>query len=91
VQEQYGELTAYLQEVLGLSGVMLVRGLSRQRTERDRFAALNAELRRRQITAAMTARWFAVSLVVLQALAPTLLLRPAPGRRHGTPGRDRRT
>jgi ATP-binding cassette subfamily B protein len=74
VQEQYGELTAYLQEVLGLSGVMLVRGFGRQRTERDRFAALNDELRRRQITAAMTARWFAMSLVVLQALAPTLLL-----------------
>lgn len=74
VQEQYGELTAYLQETLGLSGVMLVRGFGRQAVEQDRFAALNDELRRRQITAAMTARWFAMSMVVLQALAPTLLL-----------------
>ena len=74
VQEQYGELTAYLQEALGLSGVMLIRGFGRQGAERDRFAALNDELRHRQITAAMTARWFAMSLVVLQALAPTLLL-----------------
>jgi ATP-binding cassette subfamily B protein len=74
VQEQYGELTAYLQETLGLSGVLLVRGFGRQAAERDRFAALNDELRRRQITAAMTARWFGMSMVVLQALSPTLLL-----------------
>jgi ATP-binding cassette, subfamily B, bacterial len=74
VQEQYAELTAYLQETLGLSGVLLVRGFGRQAAERERFAALNDELRRRQVTAAMTARWFGMSMVVLRALTPTLVL-----------------
>jgi ATP-binding cassette subfamily B protein len=74
VQEQYGELTAYLQETLGLSGVMLVRAFGRQAAEIERFGALNAELRRRQLRAAMTARWFGVAVVALTAMAPTAIL-----------------
>jgi ATP-binding cassette subfamily B protein len=74
VQEQLMELTAYLQETLGLSGVMLVKAFARQELERERFGDLNADLRRRQITAAMTARWFGLGLGLLQAAGPMLLL-----------------
>jgi ATP-binding cassette subfamily B protein len=74
VQEQYGDLTAYLQETLGLSGVMLVRAFGRGAVERHRFTALNQELRRRELSAAMTARWFGAGMTMLQLAAPALLL-----------------
>jgi ATP-binding cassette subfamily B protein len=74
VQEQLMDVTAYLQETLGLSGVMLVKAFARQEIERARFADLNADLRRRQIQAAMTARWFGMGLTMLQAAGPMLLL-----------------
>ena len=74
VQEQLMDVTAYLQEALGLSGVMLVKAFARDNIERERFAELNGELRRRQITAAMTARWFGMGLNMLQVAAPMLLL-----------------
>jgi ATP-binding cassette subfamily B protein len=74
VQEQLMDVTAYLQEALGLSGVMLVKAFARAEIERERFANLNGELRRRQIAAAMTARWFGMGLSMLQVAAPMLLL-----------------
>jgi len=74
VQEQLTDVTSYLQETLGLSGVMLVKAFARQGLERERFSELNADLRRRQIRAAMTARWFGMFLTILQAAGPMLLL-----------------
>jgi ATP-binding cassette subfamily B protein len=74
VQEQYAEVIAYLQETLGISGVMLVKAFDRIRLEKQRFAALNDELRRRQIHAAMVARWVGMGLTTLQAAGPVVLL-----------------
>jgi len=74
VQEQLTDVTAYLQETLGLSGVMLVKAFARQELERERFAKLNGGLRERQIKAAMTARWFGMGLTMMQVAAPMLLL-----------------
>jgi ATP-binding cassette subfamily B protein len=74
VQEQLTDVTAYLQETLGLSGVMLVKAFARQELERERFARLNSDLRARQVRAAMTARWFGMFLTILQAAGPMLLL-----------------
>ncbi len=73
VQEQLSEMTSYLQETLGMSGMLLVRVFGRQHAERDRFDALNADLRQREVTSAMTARWFGASLSVLGSAAPALL------------------
>jgi ATP-binding cassette subfamily B protein len=74
VQEQLSDVTSYLQETLGISGAMLVKAFARQEKERERFACLNADLRRTQVRAAMTARWFGLFLSVLQAAGPMLLL-----------------
>lgn len=74
VQLQYGELTAYLHETLSLSGMTLVKSFSRERYERERFAGLNADLRRRLIASAMAARWFGLVLELLQVAAPAILL-----------------
>jgi len=74
VQEQYARVTSYLQETLGLSGMLLVRSFGRRRLERQRFAELNLELRRREIARAMSARWFTAGLAVTTSAAPALVL-----------------
>jgi ATP-binding cassette subfamily B protein len=74
VQEQLSSMTAYLSETLGLSGMLLVRAFGRHAAERERFTALNAELRRRQVTTAMTASWFVAGLKVVGSVAPVLVL-----------------
>jgi ATP-binding cassette subfamily B protein len=74
VQEQLSAMTTYLHETLGLSGMLLVRVFGRQAAERDRFLALNVEMRRREVSAAMTARWFTAGITLLGALAPVTIL-----------------
>jgi ATP-binding cassette subfamily B protein len=74
VQEQLSSMTAYLSETLGLSGMLLVRAFGRHAAERERFTALNAELRRRQVVTAMTGSWFVAGLTMAGSLAPVLLL-----------------
>jgi ATP-binding cassette subfamily B protein len=74
VQEQLAAMTTYLQETLGLSGMLLVRVFGRQLTERDRFTALNEEMRGREIAAAMTAQWFSAGITLVATLAPVTIL-----------------
>ena len=73
-QQKLAELTAYLQEVLGISGILLVKAFVKQRAERSRHQALNAEVRRLEIQTAMVARWFRMVIDVMQAAAPALLI-----------------
>ncbi len=55
-QEKLGELTAYLQEVLGISGILLVKAFVKQGSERRRHRALNDSVRCLEIREAMVAR-----------------------------------
>jgi ATP-binding cassette subfamily B protein len=73
-EEKLAQLTAYLQEVLGISGILLVKAFVKQRAERERHRALNDEVRRLEIHAAMVARWFRMIIDVLQTAAPALLI-----------------
>jgi ATP-binding cassette subfamily B protein len=73
-QEKLAELTAYLQEVLGISGILLVKAFVKQRAELARHRALNEEVRRLEIHTAMVARWFRMIIDVMQASAPALLI-----------------
>jgi ATP-binding cassette subfamily B protein len=74
VQQQMAVVTAYVQEVLSVSGARLVRAHGRASEERSRFAVMNRELRRREVTAAMSARWFTASLSMLGIGGPVVLL-----------------
>jgi ATP-binding cassette, subfamily B, bacterial len=74
VQEQFATMGGYLQETLGIAGVMLVKAFGRSSLERDRFAEINDELRRRQITADFTGRTYLAWLSMLQLLGPVLFL-----------------
>ncbi len=74
VQEQLAGMTAYLQETLGLSGMLLLRVFGRQDAELARFRDINAEMRRREIAASMTAQRFAIVLTLLGSVAPVTIL-----------------
>ncbi len=74
VQEQFATMSGYLQETLGIGGIMLVKAFGRYPLERERFAEINEELRRRQITADFTGRTYLARLSTLQVLGPILFL-----------------
>jgi ATP-binding cassette, subfamily B, bacterial len=72
-QAHLGRMTAYLQEVLGISGILLVKAFVSQRRERARFGELNRELRRLQLRQEMIGRWFYMLMDVLQTAGPAVL------------------
>jgi ATP-binding cassette subfamily B protein len=73
-QSKLAELTAYLQEVLGISGALLVKAFVRERAERERFRRTNDELRHLEIRASMIARRFGTLMRVLQSAGPALII-----------------
>ena len=73
-QAQRAELTAYLQEVLGISGILLLKAFGTARWERARFGRHNDELRRREIRQNMIARWFGMLMQTLQTAGPALII-----------------
>src|ERR671918_51422 len=73
-QRKLAELTAYLQEVLGISGALLVKAFVRERAEQARFRRTNDELRRLEIRASMIGRRFGTLMQVLQTVAPALII-----------------
>jgi ATP-binding cassette, subfamily B, bacterial len=73
-QRKLAELTAYLQEVLGISGALLVKAFVREREERARFRRANDDLRSLEIRASMIARRFSTVMRVLQTAGPALII-----------------
>lgn len=67
-------MNAYMQEVLGLSGILLVKAFTKERSERLRFGGINEDLRRLKIRQAMIGQWFGMLLNVITVLGPALLL-----------------
>jgi ATP-binding cassette subfamily B protein len=73
-QAKLAELTAYLQEVLGISGALLVKAFVRERDEQTRFRRTNDELRHLEIRASMIGRRFSTLMRVLQTTGPALII-----------------
>jgi ATP-binding cassette, subfamily B, bacterial len=74
VQRKLAEMTAYLQEVLGISGALLVKAFTAERAEGRRFRGHNDRLRTLEIEAAMIRRRFGMFMDVLQTAAPALVI-----------------
>jgi ATP-binding cassette, subfamily B, bacterial len=72
-QARIGELSVYLQEILGISGILLVKAFAREPAERERFGALNDEVRRLEIRQAMIGRWFGMAMRIMGAAGPALV------------------
>lgn len=74
LQRQKGDVTAFVQEGLGLSGLMLVRAFGRWALMRERFADLNDDLWRHQIRVAKTTQRLSVISQALLTLSPAALI-----------------
>ena len=74
LQERRAAFTVHAQELLSLSGIMLVKSFGRQASERERSDGLIDDLRISTVKAGMTARWTALGLSIVQLLAPVILL-----------------
>ena len=73
-QEKLSEMSAYISEVLGISGILLVKAFTKEQSERLRFGAISQDLRRLKVRQAMIGRWFGMLLNVMTVLGPALLL-----------------
>lgn len=73
-QGKLAELTAYMQEILGISGILLVKAFVKGQAERTRFATLSDEVRRLKIRQEMIARWFAMLMQAMQLASPALIM-----------------
>src|SRR5260370_2102782 len=73
-QEKLSQMSSYMQEVLGISGILLVKAFTKERAERHRFGDINHELRRLEIRETMIGRWFGLLNQLFFPLGPALLL-----------------
>jgi ATP-binding cassette, subfamily B, bacterial len=73
-QSLRGQMTGYLQEILGISGIMLVKAFGREPAERQRFAAMNAELRNLEVHQNLIGQWFGMLMSTLQTAGPALMI-----------------
>lgn len=87
-QEKLGEMSAFLQETLSISGAVLVKSFVRQEHEAKRFERINSSLRQLQIRQALIGRWFFMAILLFGTLGPALIywfgglevLRVLPGK-----------
>jgi ATP-binding cassette subfamily B protein len=73
-QRQRGAMSAYLQEILGISGIMLVKAFGKAPAERDRFGGMNAKLRALEVRQNLIAQWFRMLMTTLQTAGPALMI-----------------
>jgi ATP-binding cassette subfamily B protein len=73
-QSLRGQITGYLQEILGLSGIMLVKAFGTEDRERDRFAGMNNRLRSLEVRQSLIAQWFEMLMSTLQTAGPALMI-----------------
>jgi ATP-binding cassette subfamily B protein len=74
LQRQMGDVTAFAQEGLGLSSLMLVRSFGRGAMMRDRFARLNNDLFRHEVRVAYTTQRLLVAGQMLLMAGPIVLI-----------------
>ena len=72
-QGKLAEMTAYMQETLGISGMQLVKAFVKQAAETLRFRKLNDQLRALNIRQSMIGRWFFMLMGVLGTAGPAVL------------------
>jgi ATP-binding cassette subfamily B protein len=73
-QQQRGHATAYLQEILGISGIMLVKAFGQEAAERRRFIAMTEDLRTLEVRQNLIGQWFGMLMSTLQTAGPALMI-----------------
>jgi hypothetical protein len=73
-QRQRGAMSAHVQEILGISGIMLVKAFGKAPAERERFGRMNRELRAVEVRQNLIAQWFWMLMTTLQNAGPALMI-----------------
>ena len=73
-QGKMAEMSAYLQETLGISGILLLKAFGKQPAARAEFGRLNDELRQLEVRQGLVARWFRMLMQTLQNTGPALIM-----------------
>jgi ATP-binding cassette subfamily B protein len=73
-QRQRGAMSAYLQEILGISGIMLIKAFGKAPAERHRFDQMNSDLRVLEVRQNLIAQWFRLLMSTLQTTGPALMI-----------------
>ncbi|HHY67464.1 MAG TPA: ABC transporter ATP-binding protein, partial [Alicyclobacillus sp.] len=64
-QEKLADLSALMQETLGVSGILLVKTFNKEPSEVERFEAKNRELMEAQMRQSLVGRWFFMMLTTI--------------------------
>ncbi len=72
IQDKLAEIGSHTQEVLGISGVLLVKAFGSRARERDRLHDLSDELRTLEVRHHLIGRWFSMIMDVLATAGPGL-------------------
>lgn len=72
-QESLSEMTAITQETLSVSGILLSKSFTRQRSEIDRYADENQNQIRLQVKQQMTGQWFFAMVNIFMSSIPAIV------------------
>ncbi|MDI3328987.1 MAG: ABC transporter ATP-binding protein [Alicyclobacillaceae bacterium] len=72
-QEKMADLSALMQETLGVSGILLVKTFNKEEAEAARFEARNRELMEAQMRQSLVGRWFFMLLTAISTAGPAII------------------
>ena len=72
-QESLSEMTAITQETLSVSGILLSKSFTRQRSEIERYAGENQNQIRLQVKQQMTGQWFFAMVGIFMSAVPAIV------------------
>ncbi len=72
-QDALSQMTAILEETLGLSGAIVIKSFGTQPMERERFETVNTTVKNAQIQQTLVGQWLSLAVNGLSAFGPALL------------------
>ncbi|HEX6512940.1 MAG TPA: ABC transporter ATP-binding protein, partial [Chloroflexota bacterium] len=72
-QRRYAELTAFMEETLSISGYLLMKTFTRDKTQLEKFRAKNKEIFDLSMRRAVVGRWFFMITQTIGSIGPALI------------------
>ncbi|HLQ36061.1 MAG TPA: ABC transporter ATP-binding protein, partial [Chloroflexota bacterium] len=72
-QRRYAELTAFMEETLSISGYLLMKTFTRDKSQLDKFRAKNKEIFDLSMRRAVVGRWFFMMTQTIGSIGPALI------------------
>ncbi len=72
-QKRYAELTAFMEETLSISGYLLMKTFTRDKSQLEKFRAKNKEIFDLSMRRSVVGRWFFMLMQTLGSIGPALI------------------